>query len=140
MTAEAPPARPEVCVGAVVVVDGRLLLIRRGRGAGVGLWSIPGGRVEAGETMAAAVERELSEETGLAGVCGRFLGWVERISPGYHFVIHDFVVDVADASAARAGDDASEVLWLPVAEVGAHPELVPGLAEFLADHSIIPPP
>jgi hypothetical protein len=72
-------------------------------------------------------------------VCGRFLGWVERISPGYHFVIHDFVVEVADGSAAQAGDDASAVRWLPVADVGAQAGLVPGLAEFLAEHSIIPP-
>jgi 8-oxo-dGTP diphosphatase len=135
---EVAPARPEVCVGAVVVVDGRLLLIRRGRGSGVGLWSIPGGRVEAGEPMAAAVVRELREETGLDGVCGRFLGWVERISPGYHFVIHDFVVDVADPSGAAAGDDASEVLWLALAEVAAQADLVAGLADFLVEHAVIP--
>src|ERR1700736_6347551 len=90
-------ARPEVCVGAVATVDGCLLLIRRGHGPAAGEWSVPGGRVEAGETMAEAVVRELAEETGLAGVCGAPLGWVERIDDAYHFVIVDFLVVILDA-------------------------------------------
>ena len=133
----APP--PEVCVGAIVVDDGRLLLVRRGRGAAVGAWSIPGGRVEPGETLAAAVERELAEETGLAGRCTRFVGWVERISDAYHFVILDFLVElVGPSSAAVAGDDASEVAWVALDELDAVDPLVPGLLEFLREHAVVP--
>jgi 8-oxo-dGTP diphosphatase len=132
--------RPEVCVGAVVVRRGELLLVRRGRGAAIGAWSIPGGRVERGETLAEAVERELAEETGLAGTCGRFLGWVERISADYHFVILDFEVTVGDDVPAVAADDAAEVLWLELRDVAALADLVPGLLEFLQEHGVVPNP
>ena len=129
--------RPEVCVGAVVVEDGRLLLIRRGHGPGQGDWSVPGGRVEVGELMAEAVVRELAEETGLEGVCGELIGWVERIGRDHHFVILDFSVTLLDPDAEPvAGEDAQEVAWVPLHEV-AEVKLVDGLAEFLHDHQII---
>src|SRR5205814_5606952 len=107
--------RPEVCVGAVVVDDeNRLLLIRRGHGPAQGEWSVPGGRVEAGELLAEAVVRELAEETGLEGVCGELIGWVERVGDGHHFVILDFGVTLLDPEAEPvAGDDAAEAAWVP---------------------------
>ncbi|MEY2403740.1 MAG: 8-oxo-dGTP diphosphatase [Acidimicrobiaceae bacterium] len=129
--------RPEVCVGAIVVEDGRLLLIRRGRGPAQGEWSVPGGRVEAGELMAEAVVRELAEETGLEGVCGELIGWVERVGEHHHFVILDFAVTLLNPEAEPvAGDDAQEAAWIPLHEV-ADFQLVEGLAEFLHDHAII---
>jgi mutator protein MutT len=127
---------PEVCVGAVAVDNERLLLVRRGRGMAAGLWSVPGGRVEAGETLAEAVVRELAEETGLEGVCDRFLGWVERVGDDHHFVILDFVVEVLEGGDPVAGDDAAEAQWVPLPEVADYP-LVDGLAEFLHEHGII---
>jgi 8-oxo-dGTP diphosphatase len=129
--------RPEVCVGAVAVHDHRLLLVRRGHGPAAGEWSVPGGRVEAGETLVEAVVRELGEETGLEGVCDRFVGWVERIGDEHHFVILDFAVTLLDpASEPVAGDDAAEVAWVPLAELSDY-RLVDGLVEFLREHSVV---
>jgi ADP-ribose pyrophosphatase YjhB (NUDIX family) len=130
---------PEVCVGAVVVHDGRLLLVRRGRGAGVGLWSIPGGRVEWGETLEQAVAREVAEETGLEVLVGEWLGWVERIGTEHHFVIHDFRAALPPGSPpeAAAGDDAAEVRWVPLTTLADGPDVVPGLVPFLREHGVL---
>jgi len=129
--------RPEVCVGAVAVDDDRLLLVRRGHGPAAGEWSVPGGRVEAGETLIEAVVRELWEETGLEGVCDRFVGWVERIDDENHVVILDFAVTVLDPAAVPvAGDDAAEAAWVPLTELGDY-RVVDGLVEFLRDHAMV---
>lgn len=128
--------RPEVCVGAIAVFDDAILMVRRGRGPAEGTWSVPGGRVEAGETLAEAVVRELAEETGLAGVCETLVGWAERIGPGYHYVILDFSVTLLSDREPAAGDDAAEARWVPLGEV-AELQLADGLAEFLHDHGIL---
>ena len=129
-------ARPIVAVGAVVVDHDRLLLVRRGHGPAAGWWSVPGGRVEAGETLAEAVTRELREETGLDGVCGPLIGWVERFYDADHYVILDFEVTVVGEDQPVAGDDAAEAAWVDLHLVAELP-LVEGLAEFLGDHGII---
>jgi 8-oxo-dGTP diphosphatase len=129
-------ARPEVCVGAIAVDNDRLLLVRRGHGAAAGEWSVPGGRVEAGETLAEAVVRELLEETGIEGVCNDLVGWVERIGEDNHYVILDFRVDVLEPGEPVAGDDAAEAAWVPLTEV-ADLMLVDGLAEFLHENGIL---
>lgn len=129
---------PQVCVGAVVVQDDCLLLVRRGRGPAAGEWSVPGGRVETGETLAEAVVREVAEETGLDVVCDELVGWVERIGSDHHFVIFDFratPLGPADTEPS-AGDDAAEVAWVPLTEL-SELRLVDGLAEFLAAHGVI---
>jgi 8-oxo-dGTP diphosphatase len=123
-------------VGAVVVSDDRLLMVRRGRGPAQGEWSIPGGRVEHGETLAEAVVRELLEETGLPGVCGELVGWVERVGSDYHFVILDFRVVLLDDGPPVAGDDAVEATWVPLHAI-TELRVVEGLVEFLADHGIL---
>ena len=127
---------PEVCVGAIVVDEDDLLLIRRGRGAAHGKWSVPGGRVEPGELLAEAVVRELLEETGLEGVCEDLVGWAERIDAERHYVILDFRVTLLERTEPTAGDDAAEARWVPLADV-AELDLVEGLAEFLHDHGIV---
>ena len=128
--------KAEVCVGAIAIEADRLLLIRRGHGPAAGEWSVPGGRVEAGELLAEAVVRELREETGLEGVCAAFVGWVERIGDDFHHVILDFKVTLLESAEPTAGDDAAEAAWVPLDEV-AELNLVEGLAEFLHEHGIL---
>jgi ADP-ribose pyrophosphatase YjhB (NUDIX family) len=120
----------------VAVDEDQILLIRRGRGPAEGVWSVPGGRVEVGETLAEAVVRELAEETGLGGVCERFLGWVERIGDGHHFVILDFWVTIVAGVEPVAGSDAAEAAWVALDQV-AELSLAEGLAEFLHDQGIL---
>ncbi|MEZ5381222.1 MAG: NUDIX domain-containing protein [Microthrixaceae bacterium] len=140
MTADGPA--PQVAVGAVVVVDDHLLLVRRGQPPQVGRWSLPGGRVQHGELLAEAVVRELAEETGIAGVCDEQIGVAELVpSPGDdhqgHYVVIDFAVTPLDSHhRIRAGSDAAEVRWVPTWDV-AELDLTPGLAEFLSEHGVI---
>jgi len=99
--------QPVVCAGAVIRDDaGRLLLIQRGREPGFGRWSLPGGRVEPGETPAAAAAREVEEETGLVVAVGELLATV----PIGDYVVHDFAA-VVTGGELRAGDDANDVRW-----------------------------
>jgi ADP-ribose pyrophosphatase YjhB (NUDIX family) len=133
MTATAP--RPEVAVGAVVVRDRRLLLVKRGRGVSVGLWSLPGGRVDPAEPLRAAVRRELEEEVGLQVRVGPLCGIAERISDEAHYVIVDFWAD-ADDGTPVAGDDAAQVMWADRADLDRL-ALVDGLLGFLRDHHVL---
>ena len=127
-------ATPEVAVGAVCVRDGKLLLVRRLRGVAIGSWSLPGGRVEAGELLADAVLRELYEETALRGVVAGLCGIAERILDIAHYVILDYWVDAPEGEPV-AGDDAGEVVWTDRALLGEL-DLVPRLLEFLDEHGV----
>ena len=126
------------CVGAIVHdADGRLLLIRRGRPPAEGRWSLPGGRVEAGESDAEAVVRELSEETGLRVEPGRLIGSVERPGPGgVTYDIHDYAALVT-GGALRPGDDASDARWATAADLRALPT-TDGLVAALTEWSVLP--
>ncbi len=111
---------PTPGAGAVIIDDGRMLLIRRARGAYVDHWAVPGGRQRRGETMRAAAAREVLEETGLIVEVGDPV-WVgdildEADPPAYHYTVVDFFGTVVGGDL-RAGDDAAEARWVPVNEV-----------------------
>jgi 8-oxo-dGTP diphosphatase len=132
------PGRVIPCVGAVVKdARGRLLLIKRGHEPGAGRWSLPGGRVEPGETDAEALVREMREETSLTVVAGPLVGRVRRPAG------HGDVLDIRDYAATviggtlRPGDDAADARWVPPGDLAALP-LTEGLAEILAAWEVIP--
>ena len=106
------------CVGAVVTDgQGRLLMIKRGHEPGAGLWSIPGGRIEPGETDAEALVREMFEETGLAVEVGRLIGRVQRPGPnGTVIDIRDYAATVTGGTL-RPGDDAADARWVEAADL-----------------------
>jgi 8-oxo-dGTP diphosphatase len=110
------PDRPIVGVGAVIVDQGRVVLVKRGSPPLKGEWSLPGGAVELGETLRAAAEREAREETGLIVTAGEVLEVLDRIVPGkdgapqYHYVLVDFLCAVLGGEL-RAGGDAADVRW-----------------------------
>jgi 8-oxo-dGTP diphosphatase len=110
------PDRPLVGAGAVIIVDGRVALVRRGAQPRRGEWSIPGGLVELGETLRQAAEREALEETGLTVQAGEVLEVfesLERDGKGkilYHYVVVDLECRYVSGEL-RAGGDATEALW-----------------------------
>ena len=128
-----------LCVGAVVHDEtGRLLLIRRGHAPHAGSWSLPGGRVEPGESVAQAVEREVREETGLAVRAGAEVGRVQIPGDG---VLYD-VVDLRCALTSTgqepiAGDDAADVLFADAAAL-AQLRCTPALVETLRAWGVLP--
>lgn len=128
--------RVEVAVGGVAVRDGHLLLIRRATEPGAGRWSLPGGRIEAGETMTAALVREMAEETGLVVNVGALVGLAESIDERRHMVIIDLEVSVVGDATPRAGDDAAEAAWVALTEIGDL-DLVDGLLGFLTEHDVL---
>ena len=122
------------CAGAVVGrSDGRILVIRRGHPPSEGLWSIPGGRVEPGESLEQAAYREVLEETGLEVVIGTLLGRTELPGADSTIVydVSDFAAQVVgDPDALTPGDDASDARWVTRAEFDAldtTPSLPPAL-------------
>ena len=125
------------CVGAVITDDaGRILLVRRGHPPGAGLWSVPGGRVEAGESDAEAVVREIREETGLEVRAGTLLGAVVREGPGVTYDIYDYTAEVTGGDLV-AGDDAAAAAWYPLDALGTV-ELVDGLLDAFTTWRVIP--
>ncbi|HEY9391346.1 MAG TPA: NUDIX domain-containing protein [Mycobacteriales bacterium] len=125
------------CAGAVVRDDdGRLLVVRRGHEPDRGRWSLPGGRLEPGETAAAAAVREVNEETGLVVVAGRAVGRVCRPGPGgVTYVIDDLACTVVSGRPV-AGDDATDVRFVTEEELARLP-LSDGLLDTLREWGVL---
>ena len=118
------PEVPFVGVGAVIVEDGRVLLIRRGQPPLLGEWSLPGGVLECGEALREAAVREAREETGLVVETVDILGVYERVIRSddgrvrYHYVLIDFLCRPV-AGDLKAGSDAADVRWFTRDELPA---------------------
>jgi 8-oxo-dGTP diphosphatase len=117
------PDAPIIGVGAVVIDDGKVLLVRRGQEPLKGEWSLPGGALELGETLREGVVREVLEETGLTVVPVAIVEVLDRITLGeatgrvrYHYVLVDFLCEVAGGTV-RGGSDAEEARWVPREEL-----------------------
>ena len=121
------PEAPLVGVGAVVVDEGRVLLVRRGTEPLKGQWSLPGGMLELGESLSAAVVREVREETGLIVESVELVELLDRIHREgarvrYHYVIADYLCRVTGGSL-QAASDADAVRWVERAEWNSHSAL-----------------
>jgi 8-oxo-dGTP diphosphatase len=116
------PEHPVVGVGAIILQEGKLLLEKRGHEPARGKWSIPGGTVELGETLEAAVIRETKEETCLDVEDPRLVDVVDQMDLDeqgkvkYHFVILDYIVKIKGGTP-KAESDADELKWVPLEEV-----------------------
>jgi 8-oxo-dGTP diphosphatase len=126
-----------VAVGAIVTDGEHILLIRRGHNPGKGSWSIPGGRVEVGETLPAAVRREIREECCLDVAVGDVAILLDRVTRGEdgtilsHYLIIDFWA-TASGRAVQAATDADEVGWFTLGEV-RQLQTTSKLADYLAE-------
>ena len=129
------PAEPRVGVGAVILHEGRVLLVKRGGQPSAGKWSLPGGLVHLGESTVEAVRREVAEECALtiriAGVAG-VVDRVVRDAAGrvrYHYVLVDYLA-YPESGEAVAGSDAADVRWVEVERVDEL-EITDGLVEMI---------
>jgi len=119
------PERPILGVGAVVVDGGRVLLVRRANEPLKGEWSLPGGAVELGETLAAAIAREVKEETGLDVEVGPIVDVLDRLRfdadgrPRFHYVLVDFICRPKGGTLV-SGSDAAGVRWAELVELSEY--------------------
>jgi 8-oxo-dGTP diphosphatase len=119
------PRQPTIAVGAVVVHQNRVLLVRRGKEPAKGQWAIPGGRVELGETMHAAAIREIMEETRVSIRPGKLIYYFETIQPDpdgniqFHYAIFDFMAEYL-AGDPTPRDDAADARWVSATDVQAY--------------------
>lgn len=116
------PTKPIIGIGAVIICNGKILLVKRGSEPGKNKWSIPGGLVELGETVQETTVREVKEETNLDVQVRSLIDVVDNLELDekgrlrYHFVILDFLVHLKRGSL-RAGSDVLDVRWVSLSDV-----------------------
>jgi len=120
---------PVVGVGVVLIDQGSILLVQRGREPGRGEWAVPGGKVNRGEALRVAAAREVLEETGLEVSVGEVVWVGEQLSAAHHIVLIDFSGSVIGGEL-RPGDDADQVAWVALEETGRLP-LTPTMHQLL---------
>jgi 8-oxo-dGTP diphosphatase len=130
-------AEPVVAVGAVVLdPTERVLLVRRAKPPRAGAWTLPGGHVEPGETLEAAVVREVLEETGVEARVVCTLGVVDVAGEGFSYAIHEHLLVAGDGAAPRAADDAADARWVAPADLASlplRPEVLAVIHEAVAE-------
>ena len=129
------PDHPRVGVGAVVLHEDRVLLVKRGNAPARGKWSLPGGLVNLGETTRAAVVREVAEECGLTITVAEVAGVVDRVTRDaegrvkYHYVLVDYLAH-PESTQIRSGSDAAEARWVEIGRV-AELDVTEGLVDMI---------
>ena len=130
------PDYPRVGVGAIVLHEGRVLLVKRGHAPGLGLWSVPGGLVDLGESTVEAARREVEEECGLKVRIAGLVGVLDRVTRDaegrvrYHWVLIDYLAVPDSNDAITAGSDAAEVRWVTIDDVERLP-ITEGLVDMI---------
>ena len=125
-----PPKRPQLAVSAVIFRDGKVLLLRRAKSPGNGFWSLPGGRVEFGESLHTALAREIDEEAGLRVEIVALAGWREVLpgaGGGGHYLIMSFAARWAGGEP-RLNEEHDDFKWVEPGQFGDL-KLTGGLAE-----------
>lgn len=119
------PQRPLVGIGAVIVGDKGVVLIKRDKAPRIGSWSLPGGAQKIGETVHAAALREIHEETGLTAEIGGLVDVVDSITPDpdgrikYHYTLVDLWATTDTVAEPVAGGDAADARWFSLADLEA---------------------
>lgn len=132
---------PVPAVAAIVIRDGKILLVKRGSEPGLGLWSIPGGSIEPGETTEEALKREVLEETGIEINIGKLAGVYDLIVRHddiilFHYVLIDYFATFA-AGEIRAATDAVDCRWVPLEDLHNY-NLTSSLIDRLREHGLLP--
>ena len=124
MVSRVYPDAPRVAVGAVILHQNKVLLVLRGQAPAKGLWAIPGGSVELGETLQTAAEREVMEETGLTVQAGKGIHTFDAIQHDesgrvkYHYVIVDLLAEALDPTQPlKPFDDVQDARWFTLPDV-----------------------